>query len=73
MSLLYHSPSVFYLWGAMSALAYSDNHYSLYHLKEINSNFIKNIPHAKLVCVLTKKINLVEFSTSLWGPLQTFL
>jgi hypothetical protein len=60
LSLPYHSPYVLYVWEAMSASVYSDTLYSLYHLKEVNSNFIKNIPHAKLVCVLTNKTNLVD-------------
>lgn len=61
-SLPCHSSAGLYLWGAMSASVYSDNLYSLYHVKEVTSNFIQYIPHAKLVSVLINKANSVHAS-----------
>jgi hypothetical protein len=68
------TPPYYYLWGAMKCAVYRDKPHTLFALKEVITNFIKNIPQTELSLCFCKQDETSRcMSTSMWGPFPPFL
>jgi hypothetical protein len=59
----YHTPSDYYVWGAMKGAVYIDNPRTLFEMNEAIAYFFRNIT----------SIELLRVSTSMRGPFSAFL